>query len=182
MKTWYGFYVASVPKHNSVADLGSGDFLIPGSGIGFSWIPDLGSWIPKTYFWELLGVKSNLLLCQLAQIYFLRIQNQNNFQLRAIRGYKKGRTTTFFPRLFCCFCWIWDPGIDKNQDPGSTSWIRTTDTQSVNSKGNKYTSALKIRLTKKNCILSFYLATTMRPSRSRISCKKQIYFYSTTRC
>jgi hypothetical protein len=34
-------------------DPGSGAFLTPGSGIGFFRIPDLGSWIPNPYFWEL---------------------------------------------------------------------------------------------------------------------------------
>jgi hypothetical protein len=98
-------------------DPGSGALLTPGSGIGFFRIPDLGSRLSDNFFGKKEGTGTGtLILCELAKILFLI------FNFVMFEATKKGRTTNFFPSLFCnCCCWIGDQGswIDKYQDPGS---------------------------------------------------------------
>ncbi len=73
-------------------------------------------------------LKSAIILCQLAQYFFLYLFKHKILSIQEICGCKKSKTTHFFPFLFCCYCWIsdpgsetWDPGsgIDKSQDPGA---------------------------------------------------------------
>jgi hypothetical protein len=108
----------------SVADPGSGAILTHGSGIRnrFLRIPDLGS---QTHIFGRLvtfcGVKSTIILCELAQIFFFTCSNIKQFSIFVIFVASKiGKKNLLFPLLFCFCCWIGDPGsrMDKNLDPG----------------------------------------------------------------
>ena len=66
--------------------------LDPGSGIGFFRIPDLGSWIPTPYFWELIdnfGLKVLFFYENWPKFLSSAIQNWNNLQFCEICGYIK---------------------------------------------------------------------------------------------
>ncbi len=80
-----------------------------------------GSRIPKPFFESLLtifGVKSTVIICEKAQIFFFTCSKINNFRFCDICGYKKSRTKKFPPHFFLL---LLDLGslINKNQDPGS---------------------------------------------------------------
>jgi hypothetical protein len=85
----------------------------PGSGIGLFRIPDLGSRIPdfKLIFLKALKFGPN---------FFLQ-QFKNKIILHYVKflAPKKDMTTNFFSPLSCSCFWIRDPGMGKNQDPGS---------------------------------------------------------------
>jgi hypothetical protein len=99
---------------DSIADpdpgSGIGGFLTPGSRIRnrFS-----GSRIPNPYFSELgvvaiVWAKNTTILCELPQIFFCTFSKINKFFYFVIFvAAKNGRTTEFFPFLFCSCCWIW---------------------------------------------------------------------------
>ncbi len=89
----------------------------PGSGIGFFGIPYPGS--QPHIFYSLMTnfcVKSTIILSVLANIFFTRST------LSTILWYlwlqKMVGQIRFFLFFWCC-CWIRNPGMDKNQDPGS---------------------------------------------------------------
>jgi hypothetical protein len=113
----------------SVADLGSGPFLTPGSEIrdpgseiGFFRILDVGSRIPNPYFDSLLTIfwaKCAVILCKVAQIFLStssKIKWLKNFV--TFVATKKDMTKIFFhPSLLLLFLdpgsEIWDPGWIK---------------------------------------------------------------------
>ncbi len=107
-------------------DPGSGAFLTPGSGIGFFRIPDLGS---QTHAFEslmtiFLGRKFYVILCELAQIFFLKQLKINiiyNFVI-FVATKKVGQQIFFHPDLLLLFL---DPGSGI-RDPGWTK-IRIRD-------------------------------------------------------
>ncbi len=106
----------STTLRSSVADPdpGSGAFLTPGSGIGFFWIPDLGSWIPNPYFWELsdnfLGKNFNNSLKIGLHVFLQHFKNKIRFNFVKFVATKKGMKTNFFhPSLLLLFL---DPGSE----------------------------------------------------------------------
>jgi hypothetical protein len=99
--------------------------LDPGSGIGFFRIPDLGSRIPNSYFWELsdnfLGKKYYNSL-KIDPNFFLQHFKSKIIQFCEIYGSKKkGMTTNFFSPL--SFIAVFGSGIRDPRsgirDPGS---------------------------------------------------------------
>ncbi len=106
-------------RTGSVADLGSGAFLTPGSGIRNRFFPDPGSRIPNPYFWELID---NLL----GKKFYNSLKIGPNFFLQHIKtkimcnfvkfvATKKVMKTNFFSPL--SFLLFLDPGSEI-QDPG----------------------------------------------------------------
>ncbi len=103
-------------KKIGVADPRSGVFLTsPGSrnpGQVFFWLPDLGTRIPNpflailvTIFW----VKST----RIGLNFSLTVQNIIIFSFEKFVATKKIRLQKNSPLLFCCCCWIRDPGQIK---------------------------------------------------------------------
>ncbi len=89
----------------------------PGSGIGFFRIPDLGSWIPIPYFWELndkfLGKKFYNFL-KTGQNCFLQHFKHKIIYFVKFVATKKGMTKIFFHSFVAVF----GSGMGENKDPG----------------------------------------------------------------
>ncbi len=97
--------------------------LDPGSGIGFFWIPDLGSRFPNPYFWELSDTvfgKKFYNCLKIGPNFFLQhFKNKIIYKFVKIVATKKGITTNFFhPSLLFLFL---DPGSGINT-PDPQHW------------------------------------------------------------
>ena len=57
-------------------------------------------------------VKTALMLCQLELAKKIFCTCSKYFQFKKFVAAKKGKTTHFFPLLFCYYCWIQDPGSE----------------------------------------------------------------------
>ncbi len=90
--------------------------LDPGSGIGFSRsrIPDLVSWIPNPYFWELWDIfwgKKFYNALKIGPNFFLQ-----HFKIKIVKfceiydSKEKLWQQIFFTNVFHCCFWIRDPG------------------------------------------------------------------------
>ncbi len=77
-------------------DLGPRTFLTPGSGIRYSFLSDSGS---QTNSFE-----------SLVTIFVLKNTSILSGWLKFVATRKDRTTKSFFPFLFCCCCWIRDPG------------------------------------------------------------------------
>ncbi len=86
-------------------DAGSGAFLTPGSWIWHRVFPDpyLGS--------QTRIFRSSLTVFGQKVLYLLT--DNMSFNFVKFVATKKGKTTNFFAFLFCCCCWIRDPGWIK---------------------------------------------------------------------
>ncbi len=120
--------LSSSDIYESILWLPSGNVADPNprSGIRnrFFRIPDLGSWIPKTYFWELsdssLEKKCYNSLKTGPNLFLQHFKNRIISNFAKFMATKKGVTTIFYHLLFCCCFWIRDPR-SGTPDPG---WVK----------------------------------------------------------